>query len=93
MFHKRLVAVALIRLALAVIFVAPLVILFGAFVDARLAPALRWPQALLFAYVASAFARFFPSVWANRADDKVPVVFVALLVLLLLWNAWYLVAG
>ena len=81
------------RVVLALIFFATIVVVFGGYVIPRLFPLLRWPQAVLFTYLSWIFARFVPSVWGNRTDDKMGVVFVVSLILIFLWNAWSLITG
>jgi len=50
---------------------------------------LKWLGVIYFGVMGWAAVRFFPQVWQNRSDDKVAVVFAAILVLLpalILWD-------
>jgi hypothetical protein len=64
-------------------------IVVGQYFDSRLVSALKWPQFLLFYGMAVIFARFLPQVWQNWHDDKFPVIFLAVMVLLMLWMMWF----
>jgi hypothetical protein len=59
------------------------------FVDRRLWPLAKWPLLLWSAFMALVFARFFPAVWEFRRDDKFPVIFIGLLVLLSVWFVFH----
>jgi hypothetical protein len=83
--HARRVAIVIALVVLASL-IAP-------FVDARAIPFAKWPQFIGYALLAWMFAQWCPDVWENRHDDKFAVAFVGILIFLMLFGMWNILAN
>ena len=76
-----------------VIALVVLACMIAPFVDARAVAFVKWPQFFGYALLAWVFAQWFPDVWENRHDDKFAVAFVGMLILLMLFGMWNILAN